>query len=143
MAFKRLLAGLGFGGASVETVLAQARAHPGGRISGEVHIEGGSVEQRIDLLTVGLQARVEVEAGDHEGSRNIEFLRQEVGGELDLRPGERHAVPFELPVPWETPITTYRGSHLRRMDIGVNTRLHVAGGVDPGDLDGEIGRAHV
>ncbi|WP_133743203.1 sporulation protein [Actinorugispora endophytica] len=135
MAFKRLLAGLGFGGASVETVLTEADVVPGGVVRGEVRIEGGTVDQRVEELTVGLQARVEVESGDSEHSSDVEFTRQRLGGELHLTPGARFSVPFEMNVPFETPVTWYGGSHLAGMNLGVNTRLSVAGALDPGDLD--------
>jgi sporulation-control protein len=52
-----------------------------------------------------------------------------------LAPGQRFQVPFELPVPWETPITAHGSRRLHKVDVGVNTRLHVANAVDPGDLD--------
>ncbi|GAA3754048.1 sporulation protein [Salinactinospora qingdaonensis] len=135
MAFKRLLAGLGFGGASVETVLRDANVVPGSVVAGEVHIEGGDVDQQVDALTVGLQAKVEVESGDQEYQQDIEFHRQQIGGELDLRAGARYTVPFELGVPWETPVTTHQGVHLHKMNLGVNTQLRIAKAIDPGDLD--------
>ncbi|MEU0241919.1 sporulation protein [Nocardiopsis sp. NPDC006198] len=135
MVLKRLLAGIGFGGASVETVLDSAGTQPGGVLRGVVHVEAGSVEQRVERLTVGLQARVETEVGDHEVNSDVEFHRVSLGEGTVLAPGQRFQVPFELPVPWETPITVHQGRHLHRMHVGVNTRLHVAGAVDPGDLD--------
>lgn len=135
MVIKRLLAGIGFGGASVETSLVSAVTTPGGSLRGTVVIEGGDVEQRVEQLTVGLQARVETEVGDHEVNNDMEFHRVRLGEGVLLAPGQRFQVPFELLVPWETPVTTHRGRHLHRMNIGVNTRLHVANAVDPGDLD--------
>ena len=59
MGFKKLFASLGVGGASVDTVLSEPNVVPGGVVQGEVHIQGGSVPQEIEGLSVGLQARVE------------------------------------------------------------------------------------
>src|SRR4051794_6240813 len=59
MGFKRLLASMGAGGASVETELTELNVVPGGVVQGEVRIQGGSVDQQIEGLSVGLQARVE------------------------------------------------------------------------------------
>lgn len=42
MGFKKLLASLGAGGASVETVLTEVNTVPGGVVQGEVRIQGGS-----------------------------------------------------------------------------------------------------
>lgn len=135
MVIKRLLAGIGFGGASVETSLHSSVTVPGGSLRGSVVIEGGEVEQKVEQLTVGLRARVENEVGDHEFDSDMEFHRVRLGEAVALLPGQRFQVPFELFVPWEVPLTMYRGRRLGHRDLGVNTRLHVANAVDPGDLD--------
>ncbi|MEF9902916.1 sporulation protein [Streptomyces sp. P9-A2] len=135
MAFKKLLASLGAGGASVETVLHEVNVVPGGVVQGEVRIQGGSVNQQIEGLAVGLQAKVEVESGDEEYKQNIEFAKSRLGGAFELEAGAVHAVPFGLEIPWETPITTIDGQPLRGMNIGVTTELAIARAVDSGDLD--------
>ncbi|CAM5291235.1 Sporulation protein OS=Streptomyces alboniger OX=132473 GN=CP975_07475 PE=4 SV=1 [Streptomyces alboniger] len=99
MAFKKLLASLGAGGASVETVLTEVNVVPGGVVQGEVRIQGGSVDQQIEALSVGLQAKVEVESGDQEYKQDIEFTKQRLGGAFELKAGAVHAVPFGLEIP--------------------------------------------
>ncbi|WP_405482345.1 sporulation protein [Streptomyces sp. NBC_00009] len=135
MGFKRLLASLGAGGASVETVLTEANVVPGGVVQGEVRIQGGSVDQDIEGLSVGLQARVEVEGADQETKQDIEFTKLRLGGAFQLQANAVHAVPFGLEIPWETPVTTIDGQPLRGMNIGVTTELEIARAVDSGDLD--------
>ncbi|MFI7100139.1 sporulation protein [Streptomyces sp. NPDC050161] len=135
MGFKKLLASMGAGGASVETVLFEENVVPGGVAQGEVRIQGGSVAQEIQGLSVGLQARVEVESGDEEYKRNIEFTKVQLGGAFEVQAGAVHTVPFGLEIPWETPITTFLGQHLRGMSVGVTTELAIARAVDSGDLD--------
>ncbi|MFE0426362.1 sporulation protein [Streptomyces sp. NPDC058953] len=135
MGFKKLLASLGAGGASVETVLTEENVVPGGVVQGEVRIQGGSVAQRIEGLSVGLQARVEVESGDHEVKQDIEFVKQRIGGEFEVQAGAAHVVPFGLDIPWETPVNTIAGQRMRGMEIGVSTELEIARAVDAGDLD--------
>ncbi|MFF1352903.1 sporulation protein [Streptomyces sp. NPDC058297] len=135
MGFKRLLASLGAGGASVETVLTEANVVPGGVVQGEVRIQGGSVDQDIEGLSVGLQARVEVEGADQETKQDIEFTKLRLGGAFQLQANGVHAVPFGLEIPWETPVTTIDGQQLRGMNIGVTTELEIARAVDSGDLD--------
>ncbi|MDI3387496.1 sporulation protein [Streptomyces sp. B-S-A8] len=135
MAFKKLLASLGAGGASVETVLTEVNVVPGGVVQGEVRIQGGSVEQEIESLSVGLQARVEVEGGDQETKQDIEFTRQQLGGAFQLQANQVYSVPFGLDIPWETPVTMIDGTALRGMNIGVTTELSIARAVDSGDLD--------
>ncbi|MBO3682608.1 sporulation protein [Streptomyces sp. NEAU-YJ-81] len=135
MGFKKLLASMGAGGASVETVLTEENVVPGGIVQGEVRIQGGSVAQQIEALSVGLQARVEVERDDQEYKQNVEFTRQQLGGAFEVQPGAVHAVQFGLEIPWETPITMFLGRHLTGMNVGVTTELAIARAVDSGDLD--------
>ncbi|ARP69544.1 sporulation protein [Streptomyces pluripotens] len=135
MAFKKLLASLGAGGASVETVLTEVNVVPGGVVQGEVRIQGGSVNQRIEGLSVGLQAKVEVERGEEEYKQDIEFTKVRLGGAFELQAGAVHAVPFGLEIPWETPITMIDGQALRGMHIGVTTELAIARAIDSTDLD--------
>ncbi|ARZ70799.1 sporulation protein [Streptomyces sp. HU2014] len=135
MGFKKLLASLGAGGASVETVLFEENVVPGSVVQGEVRIQGGSVAQQIQGLSVGLQARVEVEGGEEEYKQDVEFTRVQLGGAFEVRAGAVHTVPFGLEIPWETPITTFLGRHLTGMNVGVTTELAIARAVDSGDLD--------
>ncbi|MFF9854055.1 sporulation protein [Streptomyces litmocidini] len=135
MGFKKLLASLGAGGATVETVLTEENVVPGGVVQGEVRIQGGSVDQQIEGLSVGLQARVEVEGGDQEHKQDIEFVKTRLGGAFEVKAGAVHVVPFGLEIPWETPVTAIAGQQLRGMNIGVTTELEIARAVDSGDLD--------
>lgn len=135
MAFKKLLASLGAGGASVETVLTEVNVVPGGVVQGEVRIQGGSVNQQIEGLSVGLQAKVEVEGGDQEYKQDVEFTKVRLGGAFEVQAGAVHTVPFGLEIPWETPVTMIDGQALRGMNIGVTTELAIARAIDSGDLD--------
>ncbi|MEU9237862.1 sporulation protein [Streptomyces subrutilus] len=135
MGFKKLFASLGAGGASVDTVITEPNVAPGGIVQGEVRIQGGSVEQQIEGLSVGLQARVEVEGGDQEYKQDVVFTKQRLGGAFQVQAGAVHVVPFVLEIPWETPITHFGGQHLHGMNIGVSTELEIARAVDAGDLD--------
>ncbi|MEV8563980.1 sporulation protein [Streptomyces sp. NPDC051322] len=135
MGFKRLLASMGAGGASVETELTEVNVVPGGVVQGEVRVHGGSVDQQIEGLSVGLQGRVEVEGGEQEVKQDIEFTKLRLGGALEVKAGAVHVVPFGLEVPWETPISSVSGRELRGMHIGVTTELEIARAVDSGDLD--------
>ncbi|NUT35722.1 MAG: sporulation protein [Hamadaea sp.] len=135
MVFKKMLAALGVGGPSVDTVLATAGVQPGGTLSGHVNIKGGDRDAEIEYVSVGLVTRVEVESGDQEYSKNVEFHRINVAGAFTLPAGADHRLPFTTAIPWETPITTIFGRHLHGMTMGVHTELSVAKAVDKTDLD--------
>ncbi|MER5951282.1 sporulation protein [Streptomyces sp. NPDC001904] len=134
MVFKRLLGSLGVGGPTVDTVLAPGAAAPGGTLSGQVRLTGGSGDFDIEHITLELVARVEAEHADHESEGAVTFDRFTVGGGFRLTAGAEHTVPFSVTLPWETPVTELYGQGLGIV-LGVRTELAVAGAKDKGDLD--------
>jgi sporulation-control protein len=135
MVFKKMLAALGVGGPSVDTVLATPSVQPGGQLTGQVHIKGGDHDTQIEYVSLGLVTKVEVESGDQEYSKNVEFHRIHVAGAFALEKGSTHTLPFSMDIPWETPITSIYGQHLHGMTMGVHTELSVAKAVDKTDID--------
>ncbi|MFH9107612.1 sporulation protein [Streptomyces albus] len=134
MVFKRLLGALGVGGPSVDTVPDDGPVRPGGPLSGQVHLEGGSADHEIEQISLELVARVEAEHEDGEREGTVAFGRFAVGGGFRLAEGERRSVPFTVTLPWETPVTELHGQQLGVV-LGVRTELAVAGAKDKGDLD--------
>ncbi|SCF59196.1 sporulation protein [Streptomyces sp. Ncost-T10-10d] len=134
MVFKRLLGAIGVGGPSVDTVLAGGAVLPGGTLSGQVHLEGGSSAVEIEHITLELVARVEAEHEEGESEGLVVFERFTVGGGFRLAEEERRSVPFSVTLPWETPVSELYGQPLGIV-LGVRTELAVAGAKDKGDLD--------
>ncbi len=134
MVFKRLLGSLGVGGPTVDTVLDPGAVRPGGALTGQVHLKGGSADFDIEHITLELVARVEAEHEDGESEGVVAFERFTVGGGFRLAEGEPRSVPFSVTLPWETPITELYGQGLGIV-LGVRTELAVAGAKDKGDLD--------
>ena len=135
MVFKKILQRLGVGGPSVDTVLDRADAQPGGMLTGRIDIVGGDHDVDIDEISLSLTVRAESEVGDEEYSHNVEFARTVVNGPFALAAGKEYSLPFQMPVPWETPITHIHGQFLHGMQVGVRTELSVAKAIDKGDLD--------
>ncbi|WP_428961243.1 sporulation protein [Micromonospora fluostatini] len=135
MVFKKMLSAFGVGGPSVDTVLANPNTRPGLALDGQVNLIGGDSPANIEHVTIGLVTRVEVESGDTEYAGTMEFHRMTVSGPLQLAPKQQLAIPFQLPMPWETPITDVYGQRLHGMTMGLRTELAVARAVDKGDLD--------
>ncbi|MEV4804468.1 sporulation protein [Nonomuraea sp. NPDC049421] len=135
MVFKRMLGAFGVGAPSVDTVLSTPRTQPGGTLDGEVRLKGGDFDAEIEHVTLGLVAQVEIEHGDGEAAGLGEFSRAQVSGPFTLRKGEDRVIAFQLPVPWEAPISEIGGQPLRSMAVGVRTELAIAKAVDKGDLD--------
>lgn len=133
--FKRMLSAFGVGGPSVDTVLDSPHAAPGQLVTGQVRIQGGSADAEIGQVVLSLVTRVEVEHGDHEFGGVSEFFRTVVQQGVRVPAGQLVAIPFQLPLPWETPITAVGGGQLPGMTVGVRTELVIAGAPDKGDLD--------
>ncbi|WP_030381094.1 MULTISPECIES: sporulation protein [unclassified Streptomyces] len=139
MVFKRLLGAMGVGGPSVDTVLdggdgGGVAVRPGGVLSGQVRLEGGGSAVEIEHIALELLARVEAEHEEGESEGTVAFERFVVGGGFRLDEGERRSVPFQVTLPWETPVTELYGQPLGIV-LGVRTELAVAGARDKGDLD--------
>ncbi|MER7858699.1 SpoOM family protein [Amycolatopsis sp. WAC 04197] len=133
--FKRMLSAFGVGGPSVDTVLDSPHAVPGEVITGQVRIQGGSSDAQIEEILLSLVTRVEVEHGDHERAGTAEFLRVSAGRKVRVSAGQLTTVPFQIALPWETPISAVGGRELPGMVVGVRTELVIAGAPDKGDLD--------
>lgn len=103
--FKKLFAAMGVGSAEVDTRLHSNIVTPGGRVSGEVLIKGGQVNQEIEQLTIFLMTEAEVEHGDSEHREAYPISRWQVARSFKVHANEQISIPFELPVHLETPIT--------------------------------------
>ncbi|MYW64347.1 sporulation protein [Streptomyces sp. SID8379] len=137
MVLQRLLGSLGVGGPTVDTVLAPGATAPGGTLSGQVRITGGSGDFTVEHIALELVARVEAEHDDHGAGEShgvVAFDRFVVGGGFRLAQGAERSVPFTVTLPWETPVTELHGQDLGIV-LGVRTELEVAGAKDKGDLD--------
>ncbi|NUT99148.1 MAG: sporulation protein [Saccharothrix sp.] len=144
--FSRMLSAFGIGGPSVDTVLDSPHAEPGRPITGQVRIQGGSSDAEIGQVVLSLVTKVEVERGGFGGFGGLggddvrdgggtEFSRVVVQQGLRVPAGQLVSIPFQLPVPWETPITAVGGAALPGLSVGVRTELIVSGAPDKGDLD--------
>lgn len=135
MPFKRLLTAMGVGGPTVDTVLSQPHTRPGLTVDGTVQLTGGQQPAEIERVVLGLETRVEVESGDSDYQTSTVFHRLPITGAFVLGPGEHRSLPFQFPVPWETPVTHVFGQPLHGMVMGLSTEVAVARAVDKGDLD--------
>ncbi|MDQ7806195.1 sporulation protein [Amycolatopsis sp. A133] len=131
--FQKVLATFGSGGAKIDARLLDRTAAPGRPLHGEVLLLGGEVDQEIKGLAVTLLARVRLPGGTTEdlpfGSRHL------VGNEV-IRAGQQIRVPFEVPLPWETPVTSIHAKPLPGVAVGVRAELDLAAAVsDPFDAD--------
>ncbi|GHC78828.1 hypothetical protein GCM10007079_16440 [Nocardiopsis terrae] len=144
MIFKRMLASVGIGSATVETTLDNETVQPGGTVTGTLKVTGGKVAQTLEGISVGLRANVEkeYEYEDSEGETQsgeytIDVVVAEqtlTDEEMELEPEQEFELSFEMTVPMEAPITSIGGTHVLD-NVGLNTRLHVDKALDRKDVD--------
>lgn len=120
-----MMAAVGVGGARVDAQVHNRAVRVGELLAGVVAVQGGSVEQRIERINLGLATRYK--ADDHYVTHTL-FTQPVIGG-FDLRPGETREFPFQLPVPAGTPLT------LPGTAVWLVTDADIAGAADPGDTD--------
>ena len=136
--FQKVMASLGQGGATVDARIIDRNVRPGGTLHGEVLLVGGQVDQEVESLAVTLLARVEEggEDGREAVAQDLPFQNVHLAGRELVKAGAQITVPFEVQMPWETPITTVFGKYLTGMAVGLQTNLNLARTVvDPQDVD--------
>jgi sporulation-control protein len=136
--FQKVMASFGQGGATVDARILDRHVRPGGTLHGEVLLTGGQVDQEVESLAVTLLARVERETtnGSPPDVVDLPFQNVQLAGRELVRSGAQIKVPFEVQMPWETPITTVFGKYLTGMAVGLQTNLNLSRTVvDPQDVD--------
>ena len=126
---RKFLRSIGFGGATIDTVLENDEIVVGDTLRGEVRVKGGDADQEIRGVTLDLVTRCLVETRADEkvhadlvlASGAVELGRVQAGEDLSAR--------IEIDVPASAPISIGSTSTFLR------TRLDVAGGIDPKDMD--------
>lgn len=134
MVFSKITAAFG-AGVSIDTILHDPHVTPGGVLRGEVRFTGGKVDYNVQGITMDFTAVVEVERDGQEHHANYSFHRAGISGGFGLARGAAHTIPFSIPVPWETPLSTVAGHHLPGMRLGVATELALESALDKSDLD--------
>jgi sporulation-control protein len=134
MVFKRLLASVGIGNASVDTVLSNPVLIPGDVLNGVITIRGGSVDQTIDRIDLCLETVAEREGEDIEYRQAVKILEENLFSQLQIQAGAVREIPFQLQVPHDTPINRALGFQLP-IPIYLRTHVHIAGAVDASDRD--------
>lgn len=122
---KKILASVGIGNATVDTVLASEAVRPGERVDAVVNVEGGDAEQSVDRIELEVETRFRGEEGSEEAT--VDRLHLTDG--FTVEPGESTSYETTLEVPYATPLTMGDAS------VWVDTDLEVPMAVDPEDKD--------
>ena len=125
----KIMANVGIGSASVDTVIENPRAIAGGEIKGYINIKGGKLPQKIDDIYLYVMTKVEKE------TNNIKYIGKDKIQELVLpvsktiSSGENIKIPFSFILHKQAPITTIK------TPVWIHTGLDIKSAVDPKDND--------
>lgn len=125
----KILASFGIGAAKVDARLSQSSVLPGGELRGEVHIQGGSVEQSISQIYMYLFTYYDREVNDTKTKYKEVLASFRVSDTLLIYPGEKKILPFQLQVPYHTPVS------IGNQKVFLSTGLDIERAIDPKDLD--------
>lgn len=127
--FKKALAALGIGGASIDAVLDSAAAVPGGKLAGSITIRGGSLQQEIRSIELSVETDYVHEHDDHKSTHTHALGRYRIPQAIRVEPNSQQVIPFTIDVPWGAPLS------LANQRVWLATRLEVEGAIDPKDRD--------
>ncbi|WP_129729285.1 sporulation protein [Ectobacillus funiculus] len=123
--FKKFLARLGKGAATVDLRFEGRPYRANETVQGEVLIQGGEVEQKINHLAAKLIMNVNTK----QGTVAREVTTIPLSSAFTIFPKEQKAIPFTYTIPANLPVS--RGT----VSYYFDTHLDIDGGVDRTDLD--------
>ncbi|RKN49211.1 sporulation protein [Micromonospora endolithica] len=120
-------------GLTVRTALANPSTRPGLRLPGRITLTAGSVEVPVRHIRLGLVATAEPD--DPEAPRRlVQFHQVRVAGGFVLPARQGRTIPFEFPLPWETPVTIFGGVPLLSLRTGLRTEVAIDPALDQGAM---------
>ncbi|MFI7605388.1 sporulation protein [Micromonospora sp. NPDC049366] len=123
----------GWTGLTVRTALANPSTRPGLALPGRVTVTAGSVD--VPVLHVRLGLVTTAEPDDPSGPRRlVQFHDASLTEAFVLRAGRGRTIPFEFPVPWETPVTIFGGVPLLSLRMALRTEVAVEPRLDQGAM---------
>lgn len=125
----KILASFGIGAAKVDARLTSNSVLAGEVLTGEVYIQGGSVEQSITQIYMYLFTYYHREVNNNDTLHKEVLASYRVSDTLLINPGEKKILPFQLKVPYHTPIS------IGTQKVYLGTGLDIERAIDPKDLD--------
>lgn len=122
---KKVLASIGIGNATVDTVLPTETVRPGETVDADVHITGGNTEQDIGAIRFELETRYRTD----DGYREVDIDRFTLTEGLTIEPDREETRSVSIDIPYGTPVT------VGGVDVWIETELDIDLAVDPEDKD--------
>lgn len=122
---KKVLASIGIGNATVDTVLPTETVRPGDTVDADVHITGGNAEQDVGTIRFELETRYRTD----EGYQEVGIDRFTLTEGLTIEPETEETRSVSIDIPYGTPAT------IGGVDVWIETELDIDLAVDPEDKD--------
>lgn len=132
--FKKLLASVGIGGATVDTILQTERLQPNTLFQADIVIRGGDTEQTLSGLELRLVTEAKRDGEDGYVWEPVVLDRWALRENMTLAVGEEVIIPFEATLPTETPITAIQ-AHQQQSHVWIETGLNIDRAIDASDKD--------
>ncbi|TDC33561.1 sporulation protein SpoOM, partial [Micromonospora sp. 15K316] len=120
-------------GLTVHTALTNPSTRPGLRLPGRVTVTAGGTDVPVRHVRLGLVTTAEPD--DPSAPRRlVQFHQAALTGAFVLRAGRGRTIPFQFPMPWETPVTIFGGVPLLSLRMGLRTEVALEPQLDQGAL---------
>jgi sporulation-control protein len=130
--FKNLFSKIGIGAAKVDTRISTPVIYPGGYLAGTTVVLGGSTPQDIDDIYLHFTT-----SAQHDGHYStVEFYKVKVADRFTIGEREEKHIPFNIPMPYELPITMVNGQYTMPYNgLYVRTAMDISYALDATDND--------
>ncbi|MED2974780.1 sporulation protein [Fictibacillus sp. B-59209] len=125
----KMLASVGIGAATIDTILTKNRFIPGEEVSGTVQITGGKAAQPIGSISIFLMTEYIRESDDKKYREQSAVARHRVSDSLIIQPGEMKKIPFSFRIPFDVPLS------IGHTPVWLKTGADIKNAVDPSDKD--------
>ncbi|PIW59061.1 sporulation protein [Shewanella sp. CG12_big_fil_rev_8_21_14_0_65_47_15] len=132
--FKKILASVGIGGASVDTQLVDNRLQPGQIFHATIVIKGGNVSQQISGLDLALLTKIKVSDDNENYFKNHQLASWRLTESFEIKAGEIREIPFAGKLHPETPFTLLPVRN-NQCQVWLQTGVDIDTALDPNDVD--------
>lgn len=132
--FKKLLASVGIGGATVDTVLQTENLKPNAEFQADIVIRGGDTEQTLSGLELRLMTEAKREGEEGTTWEPVILDRWALHEEMTVAAHEEIIIPFTATLPTETPITEIQAQK-HQSHVWLETGLSIDMARDASDKD--------
>jgi sporulation-control protein len=126
---KKMLSSIGIGSAKVDAQLHQDELRAGEKVTGDVVITGGNLDQEISSIYLAVMTTYEKEVNDNKVKKDAVVGQFKISEGLMIKASETESIPFEFELPVDTPVS------IGNSKVWLQTGLDIKNAVDPSDRD--------